>query len=71
VPRTHTLKESDKGERHSIERTVERSIESAEASALVQEMSLGFANTIDFYKSDWGGAASHDDAIAMAASMNE
>src|SRR5829696_8783294 len=70
VPRTHTLKRMDKDERLSIERTVERSVESAEAAALVQEMSRAFANTIDFYKSNWGAAASHEDAIAKGASMN-
>ena len=71
VSRTHTLKRTDEGERHSIERTVERSIESAEASALVQEMSRAFVSTIDFYKSDPGGAASHEDAIVRTASLNE
>jgi hypothetical protein len=71
VPRTHTLKRIDKGVRHSIERTVQRSVESAEAAALGQEMSRAFKSTIDFYKSDWGAAASHEEAIAMTASMNE
>jgi hypothetical protein len=71
VPRTYTLKRDDEDVRHSMERTVERNVESAEASALVQDMGRAFANTLDFYKSDWGGAASHEDAIAMTASMNE
>jgi hypothetical protein len=71
VTRTHTLKNVQQGERHSVTKSVERSPESAEASSIVREMARAFAGTIDFYKSERGGGQSHGDALESAESMSE
>jgi hypothetical protein len=71
VVRTDTLKKTATGERHTTVRTVERSVERAEASALIREMSRVYLGTIKFYKSKYAGELSHADAVEKAASMNK
>ena len=70
VTRTHTLKKVDEGERYSFTRSIERSGESAEVVAVVQEMTKAFAGSINFYKSEYGGNMSHLEAVEQADSMN-
>ena len=70
VTRIHTLKKVDEGERCSFTRSIERSIESAEVVAVVQEMTKAFAGSINFYKSEYGGNMSHLEAVEQADSMN-
>ena len=70
VTRIHTLKKVDEGERYSFTRSIERSGESAEVVAVVQEMTKAFAGSINFYKSEYGGNMSHLEAVEQADSMN-
>ncbi len=45
------------------EKIVETSIERDESLSIVQEMARSFAETMEFYKADWGGAKPHDEAF--------
>lgn len=52
-------------------RVIEISAERAESLSIVQEMARAFASTMEFYKSDWGGAKPHNEAFKEMLSMNE
>jgi hypothetical protein len=52
-------------------RIIEKSAERAESLTIVQEMAQAFINTVEFYKTDWGGAMSHDDAFKKGLEHNE
>lgn len=71
VGRHYSLKDLRTGERHTITKSLETSHEHAEGHSVFQEMIAAFTTTIEFYKSDWGGAHSHAEAVGQAESMNE
>ena len=56
-----------------VEKTkvIEQSPERAESVAIVQEMTRAFIASIDYYKADYGGSHSHDEAVKKSLSMNE
>jgi hypothetical protein len=70
VKRTHGLK-NEKGEVTLATVDRETSPEVAEASMIVSEMARSFASTIDYYKSEYGGKFSHDEAVAKTLEMHE
>jgi len=70
VGRTYGRTDED-GNTIDIKRTIENSEERAESLSIVQEMARAFASTIEFYKTDWGGALLHDEAVKETLSMNE
>lgn len=68
--KTHVRKQED-GDEVSQERITETNLERAESLSIVQEMARSFADTIEFYKAEWGGAHSHDEAVKETLSMCE
>jgi hypothetical protein len=52
-------------------RVIEKSAERAESLTIVQEMAQAFISTVEFYKTDWGGAKPHDEAIKEGLLRNE
>jgi hypothetical protein len=69
--RIHSLKNPKSGERFSVTKTAETSLELAENLSIVQEMAKAYIETIEYYKADHSGAMAHNEAIEQAASMNE
>ncbi len=61
-------KDSNKVE---IINVIEKSEERAESLSIVREMARAFANSMEFYKGDWGGKKPHDEAVKETLSMNE
>jgi hypothetical protein len=68
--RTYGQTQTD-GSEIETKKIIENSVERAESLSIVQEMARAFASTMDFYKSDWGGAKPHDEAFKEMLSMNE
>jgi hypothetical protein len=68
--RTYGRKHTD-GSEIETKRVIENSVERAESLSIVQEMAQAFASTLEFYKSDWGGAQPHEEAVKKNLSMNE
>jgi hypothetical protein len=59
------------GSKVENKRVIEKSVERAESLTIVQEMAQAFISTVEFYKTDWGGAMSHDDAFKKGLEHNE
>lgn len=70
VENTYGKKDKD-GNKIEITNVVEKNAERAEGLQIVQEIARSFASTMEFYKSDWGGAKPHDEAFKEALQMNE
>ena len=68
VERVHGLTRKD-GEITQM-RTVEQSQERAEALSIVREMTRAFIASIDYYKTEWGGASPHDEAVKKTLESN-
>jgi hypothetical protein len=54
-----------------IKKGKELSTEQTEARQIVQEMVRAFIGTVEWYKTEWGGAEPHDEAVKKALSMDE
>ncbi len=68
----HTYGNTKKdGNKKELITVIEKNAERAEGLQIVREMAQAFASTIEFYKSDWGGAKPHDEAFAEALKRNE
>jgi hypothetical protein len=59
------------GQKIELKKVVAMSPEQAESRQIVVEMTRSFINTVEFYKSDWGGAKPHDEAVKQSLQMNE
>lgn len=59
------------GSKVEITTVNEKNAERAENLSIVREMTQAFANSLEFYKNDWGGAKAHDEAVKEALQMNE
>ncbi len=70
VEHTHLMAHED-GRSLKSTRVNETSVEQAEACQLVAEMTRSFTETVEFYKSDFGGLKPHDEAVKEALSLNE
>jgi hypothetical protein len=70
LERTYGQTQAD-GSEIETKKVIENSVERAESLSIVQEMARAFASTLEFYKSDWGGAKPHDEAFKEMLSMNE
>ncbi len=70
VEHTHLMSHED-GRSLKSTRVSETSIEQAEGRQLVAEMIRSFTETVEFYKSDFGGLKPHDEAVKEALSINE
>ena len=70
VEHTHSMRHQD-GRQLDNEREFETCAEYAEARQIVAELARGYAGSIDFYKSEWGGAKPHDEAVKQALSSME
>jgi hypothetical protein len=68
--RTYGRNQAD-GSGIETKRVIENSTERAESLSIIQEMAQAFTSTLEFYKSDWGGAQPHDEAVKKNLSMNE
>lgn len=68
--RTLIIKDNG-GEKFTFDKVIETSPERAEGLQIVREMAQAFIGTIEYYKADYGGSHSHDEAIKKAESMNE
>jgi hypothetical protein len=69
--KNRTLIRIDSGKKFTLDKTIETSPERAESLQIVREMAQAFIGTIEYYKADYGGSHSHDEAIKQAESMNE
>lgn len=50
---------------------IEQSQERAEALSIVRQMTRAYIDSIEYYKADYGGSHSHDEAVKKNLSMNE
>lgn len=68
----HTFGQTTKdGEKIEITNVIDKNAERAESLQIVQEMARGFAATMEFYKSEMGGAKPHGEAFKEALQRNE
>ncbi|MDQ3747411.1 MAG: hypothetical protein M3367_00120 [Acidobacteriota bacterium] len=63
-----TQEDGSKVEKKTV---IDKSLERAESLSIVQEMAQAFASTMEFYKTDWGGAKPHEEAVKEALLRNE
>jgi hypothetical protein len=66
---THSKKNED-GSLTKIKEDLETNLERAEGLQIVREMAQAYIETIDFYKSDWGGKT-HDEAVESTIEHSE
>lgn len=59
------------GEKLSHKREFETCAEDAEARQVVGQLARSFISTVEFYKTEHGGADPHDEAVKKALSMSE
>jgi hypothetical protein len=71
VERSYYRKQEDDGSIIEVQKVIEQSPERAESLSIVREMARAFADTMEFYKTDWGGAKPHDEALKEALQRNE
>ncbi len=70
VEHTHYMVHQD-GQQLENEREFETCAEHAEDRQIVAEMTHSFVSTINFYKSEYGGARPHDEAVKEALALDE
>ncbi len=71
VERSYYRKQEDDGSIIEVQKVIEQSPERAESLSIVREMARAFADTMEFYKTDWGGAKPNDEAFKEALQRNE
>jgi len=69
VEHTHAMRHKD-GRELENNREFETCAEHAEDRQIVAELARDFAATIDFYKSEYGGAKTHEEAVKQALASN-
>jgi hypothetical protein len=69
--RTYGRMQEEDGNTVENKRVIEKSVERAESLTIVQEMARAFISTVEFYKTDWGGAKPHDEAVKEALLRSE
>lgn len=70
VEHTHRVKQKD-GTELVLKREFEMCAEDAEARQVVGQLARSFISTVEFYKTEEGGAKPHDEAVKEALSMAE
>lgn len=71
VERSYYRKHNEDGGTIEVQKVIEQSPERAESLSIVREMARAFADTMEFYKTDCGGAKPHDEAFKEALQRNE
>jgi len=71
VERTSVRVDEETGDEARLTKTVEQCPERAESLGIVQEMTRAYIASIDYYKADYGGSHTHDEAVKKSLSMNE
>jgi hypothetical protein len=69
--KNRTLFRKEGGEKFTLDKTIEKSAERAEGLHIIREMARAFIGTVEYYKADYGGSHSHEEAMKQAESMNE
>lgn len=69
--RKRTYKTKTDSKTLTVTKSVETSPERAESVEIVREMTRSFIDAIEFYKAEWGGGHSHDEAVEKVLEMDE
>lgn len=71
ITKDRNYKAESNGKTLTVTKTIETSPERSEALEIVREMARAFIDSIEFYKAEWGGGKSHEEAVKQVLEMDE